>query len=127
MAFFFVFIAQSEWKPFIESDAVSPINTQEKEKEQEKLVAIANRKRSSRIVVKEFELQEKARLEAIRQQELQAVMDQRKKDIQQRRLDRVRFIFETGAISTLLSIDAHICRHELVKFRLGETPAGTSS
>ncbi|KAG0239693.1 hypothetical protein BGX31_002544 [Mortierella sp. GBA43] len=62
----------------------------EKDKERGKLVAIANRKRSSRIVTKEFELQEKARLEAIRQQELQAVMDQRKKDILRRRAERER-------------------------------------
>ncbi|KAF9996503.1 hypothetical protein BGZ79_009755 [Entomortierella chlamydospora] len=62
----------------------------EKEKEREKLVAIANRKRSSRIVIKEFEIQEKARLDAIRQQEIQAAAEQRKKELQERRAERER-------------------------------------
>ncbi|KAF9116445.1 hypothetical protein BGX27_002477 [Mortierella sp. AM989] len=62
----------------------------EKEKEREKLEAIANRKRSSRIVIREFEIQEKARLDAIRQQELQAAAEQRKRELQERRAERER-------------------------------------
>ncbi|KAF9433136.1 hypothetical protein BGZ76_009836 [Entomortierella beljakovae] len=62
----------------------------EKEKEREKLEAIANRKRSSRIVVKELEHQEKARLDAIRQQEQQTAVEQRRKELQERRAERER-------------------------------------
>ncbi|KAG0364039.1 hypothetical protein BGZ54_007899 [Gamsiella multidivaricata] len=62
----------------------------EKQREREKLEAIVNRKRSSRIVIRELELQEKARLDGIRQQELQAALDQRKKDLLERRAERER-------------------------------------
>ncbi|KAF9198169.1 hypothetical protein BGZ49_001099 [Haplosporangium sp. Z 27] len=62
----------------------------EKEKEREKLEAIANRKRSSRIVIRELEIQEKARLDAIRQQEIQAAAEQRRKELQERRAERER-------------------------------------
>ncbi|KAF9934992.1 hypothetical protein FBU30_009415 [Linnemannia zychae] len=62
----------------------------EKAKEREKLEAIANRKRSSRIVIREFELQEKARLEALRQQELQAAAEIRKQELRERRAERER-------------------------------------
>ncbi|KAI1311556.1 hypothetical protein EDD11_003438 [Mortierella claussenii] len=62
----------------------------EKEKEREKLEAIANRKRSSRIVIRELELQEKARLDAIRQQEIQAAVEQRKRELRERRAERER-------------------------------------
>ena len=61
----------------------------DKEKELEKLEAIANRKRSSRIVIRELELQEKARLEAIRQQELQAAAEQRRQELRERRAEKV--------------------------------------
>ncbi|ORZ04388.1 hypothetical protein BCR41DRAFT_401061 [Lobosporangium transversale] len=64
----------------------------EKEKEREKLEAIANRKRSSRIVIRELELQEKARLEAIRQQELQTAAEQRKREIRERRAEKERLL-----------------------------------
>ncbi|KAF9936497.1 hypothetical protein BGZ67_002266 [Mortierella alpina] len=62
----------------------------EKEKELEKLEAIANRKRSSRIVIRELELQEKARLESIRQQELQAAAEQRRQELRERRAEKER-------------------------------------
>ncbi|KAF9911033.1 hypothetical protein EC991_004905 [Linnemannia zychae] len=62
----------------------------EKEKEREKLEAIANRKRSSRIVIREFEVQEKARLEALRQQEQQAAAELRKQELRERRAERER-------------------------------------
>ncbi|KAF8941584.1 hypothetical protein EDD21DRAFT_138530 [Dissophora ornata] len=77
---------------FVNNDILPKVlgDFKEKEKEREKLEAIANRKRSSRIVVKEFELQEKARLEAIRQQELQAALEQRKQELRERRAERER-------------------------------------
>ncbi|KAG0206086.1 hypothetical protein BGX28_002445 [Mortierella sp. GBA30] len=62
----------------------------EKEKEREKLEAIANRKRSSRIVIRELELQEKARLETIRQQELHVAAEQRRQEMRERRAERER-------------------------------------
>ncbi|KAG0288494.1 hypothetical protein BGZ98_004249, partial [Dissophora globulifera] len=77
---------------FINRDILPKVlgDFKEKEKEREKLEAIANRKRSSRIVVREFEVQEKARLEAIRQQDLQAAMEQRKEELRERRAERER-------------------------------------
>lgn len=62
----------------------------EKEKKREALEAIANRKRSSRIVIREFEVQEKARLEALRQQEQQAAAELRKQELRERRAERER-------------------------------------
>ncbi|GJJ69678.1 hypothetical protein EMPS_02026 [Entomortierella parvispora] len=62
----------------------------EREKEREKLEAIANRKRSSRIVIREFELQEKARLDAIRQQEIHEQAERRKQELKERRAEKER-------------------------------------
>ncbi|KAF9300608.1 hypothetical protein BGZ74_007691 [Mortierella antarctica] len=62
----------------------------EKEKEREKLEAVANRKRSSRIVIRELELQEKARLNSIRQQEIQEAAEQRRLEIRERRAEKDR-------------------------------------
>ncbi|KAG0237122.1 hypothetical protein BGW42_001698 [Actinomortierella wolfii] len=61
-----------------------------KEKERQKLEAIANRKRSSRIVIRELEMQEKARLEAIRQQELEEAARRRRQELNERREERER-------------------------------------
>ncbi|KAF9974360.1 hypothetical protein BGZ73_002246 [Actinomortierella ambigua] len=61
-----------------------------KEKERQKLEAVANRKRSSRIVIRELEIQEKARLEAIRQQELAEAAERRKQELRERREERER-------------------------------------
>ncbi|KAF9158153.1 hypothetical protein DFQ26_007932 [Actinomortierella ambigua] len=61
-----------------------------KERERQKLEAVANRKRSSRIVIRELEIQEKARLEAIRQQELAEAAERRKRELRERREDRER-------------------------------------
>ncbi|KAF9080922.1 hypothetical protein BGX23_001509 [Mortierella sp. AD031] len=105
-----VCITQQEWEDFAElfqrskhpdekalhnliNDDILPKvlgDFKEKEKEREKLEAIANRKRSSRIVIREFEIQEKARLEALRQQEQQAAAEQRKQELRERRAERER-------------------------------------
>ncbi|KAF9579084.1 hypothetical protein BGW38_004814, partial [Lunasporangiospora selenospora] len=60
----------------------------EKEKEQEKIEALANRKRSSRIVIRGLEQQEKARLETIRQQEQAAAAEVRRKEMRGRREEK---------------------------------------
>ncbi|KAF9382156.1 hypothetical protein CPB97_007324 [Podila verticillata] len=77
---------------FINNDILPKVleDIREKEKEREKLEAVANRKRSSRIVIRELELQEKARLNAIRQQEIQEAAEQRRLEIRERRAEKER-------------------------------------
>ncbi|KAF9426364.1 hypothetical protein BGZ94_006626 [Podila epigama] len=77
---------------FINNDILPKVleDLNQKEKEREKLEAIANRKRSSRIVIREIELQEKARLASIRQQEMEAAAEQRRQEMRERRSERER-------------------------------------
>ncbi|KAG0098008.1 hypothetical protein BGZ93_001390 [Podila epicladia] len=77
---------------FINNDILPKVleDMKEKEKEREKLEAVANRKRSSRIVIRELELQEKARLNSIRQQEIQEAAEQRRLEIRERRAEKDR-------------------------------------
>ncbi|KAF9197076.1 hypothetical protein BGZ50_000026 [Haplosporangium sp. Z 11] len=92
----------------------------EKEKEREKLEAIANRKRSSRIVLREFEIQEKARLEAIRQQELQAVAEQRRQELRERRAEKARLHMHTMKIWSIKDKALFRCKERQAQQQIRE-------
>ncbi|RUS14350.1 hypothetical protein BC937DRAFT_93940, partial [Endogone sp. FLAS-F59071] len=60
----------------------------ERDKERRRMEAIANRKRSSRILIKELERQEKERMDEVRKQEAEEAAQKRREDVQKRREEK---------------------------------------